>query len=171
MELLKFYLNRYAMQVAYILDLSSNGLSGTIPPRVLALSATIWVNLQRNNLSGTIPDAFPTNCSLMALDLNGNLLKNRISKSLANCKSLQNLDLGNNQIFDTFPKILRNISTLCVLVLRSNNLYGKVTCAESVGDWPVIQIVDIVSNNFNGKLPRRCLTKWRVMALGKSATG
>ncbi|KAF3448116.1 hypothetical protein FNV43_RR08826 [Rhamnella rubrinervis] len=146
-----------------VLDLSNNNLSGKIPTCMLATNRTTGVNLRMNNLSGPIPDLFPVDCSLKTLDLNGNLLSKTIPKSLANCKALEDLDLGNNQMLDTFPMLLKNISSLRVLILQSNKFYGQITCTESIGNWPMIQIVDIASNNFSGELPGKCLTKWHKM--------
>ncbi|KAF3447723.1 hypothetical protein FNV43_RR08426 [Rhamnella rubrinervis] len=146
-----------------LLDLSYNNLYGKIPTCMLASSMIIGVNLRMNNLSGPIPDLFPVDCSLKTLDLNGNFLSKSIPKSLANCKALEDLDLGNNQMLDTFPMLLKNISSLRVLILQSNKFYGQITCTESIGNWPMIQIVDIASNNFSGELPGKCLTKWHKM--------
>ncbi|KAF3448073.1 hypothetical protein FNV43_RR08781 [Rhamnella rubrinervis] len=146
-----------------VLDLSNNNLTGIIPTCMLAMSGNIEVNLHNNNLSGPIPDLFPVGCGLRTLNLSGNLLTKSIPKSLANCRQLEDIDLGNNQMLDTFPIFLKNISSLRVLILRSNKFYGQITCTESIGDWPMIQIVDIASNNFSGELPGKCLTKWHTM--------
>jgi Leucine-rich repeat (LRR) protein len=42
---------------------------------------------------------------------------------------------------------------LSVLVLRSNKFYGSITHPELNVTWPMLQIVNIASNNFTGKLP------------------
>ncbi|KAK0585127.1 hypothetical protein LWI29_023746 [Acer saccharum] len=118
---------------------------------------------RRNNLNGIISGTFPRNCGLQTLELNGNQLEGMVPKSLANCTMLEVLDLGNNQINDTFPCWLKNVSSLHVLVLRSNRFYGEIVCPEVHGIWPRLQIVDLASNNFSGKLPRKCLTTWRAM--------
>lgn len=130
---------------------------------MLSLDQIIGLNLQKNNMSGPIPDAFRVNCSLTTLDLNGNKLSSRFPKSLANCSALEDLDLGNNQILDIFPSLLKDVSTLRVLILRSNRFYGHITCIKSIGTWPLIQTVDVASNNFRGELPGQCLTKWHTM--------
>ncbi|KAF3448101.1 hypothetical protein FNV43_RR08811 [Rhamnella rubrinervis] len=142
------------------LDLSNNSLTGIIPACMHATGTTFEVKLHNNNLSGPIPDLFPLSCRLRTLDLSGNLLTKSIPKSLANCPALEYLNLGNNQMLDTFPMLLKSISGLQVLVLRSNKFYGQITCTESIDHWPMIQIVDIASNNFSGELPGKCLTTW-----------
>ncbi|KAF3448081.1 hypothetical protein FNV43_RR08789 [Rhamnella rubrinervis] len=146
-----------------LLDPSNNKLTGIIPTCMLAKSVTIEVNRHNNKLSGPILDLFPVGCGLRTLDLSGNFLTKSIPKSLANCRQLEDLDLGNNQMLDTFPIFPKNISSLRVLSLRSHKFYGQVTCTDSIGYWPMIEIVDIASNNFSGELPGKCLTKWHTM--------
>uniref|UniRef100_A0A2N9HDV1 Leucine-rich repeat-containing N-terminal plant-type domain-containing protein n=1 Tax=Fagus sylvatica TaxID=28930 RepID=A0A2N9HDV1_FAGSY len=131
------------------LDLSNNSLSGTIPQCLFPMSSILVLKLNRNNLIGKISDTFPADCSLIALNLNGNLLEGVVPKSLSNCTSLEVLDIGNNQIQDAFPCYLKNISTLRILILRSNKFYGSVGCGRQNVTWPMLQIVDLASNNFS----------------------
>ncbi|XP_031277357.1 receptor-like protein 7 [Pistacia vera] len=147
-----------------VLDLSDNNLNGTIPTCLIKRFPSLGVlNLRRNKITGVIWDAFPVNCGLQTLNLNGNQLGGRVPKTLANCKMLEVIDLGNNQITDNFPCWLKEISSFRVLVLRSNKFYGKISCPETHGKWSMLQIVDLASNNFSGKLPAKCLTTWKEM--------
>ncbi|XP_059429419.1 receptor-like protein 18 [Corylus avellana] len=111
------------------------------------------LDLRRNKLNGTIPDAFPDNCGLKILALNKNQLEGGLPKSLANCSRLNVLDIGNNHVEGTFPFFLKNTSMLRVLVLRSNKFYGPITHPKLNAPWPMLQIVDLASNNFIGNLP------------------
>ncbi|KDO39391.1 hypothetical protein CISIN_1g001624mg [Citrus sinensis] len=147
-----------------VLDLSNNKLSGKMPTCLIKMSDILGVlNLRGNSLSGTLSVTFPGNCGLQTLDLNENQLGGTVPKSLANCRKLEVLDLGNNKIRDTFPCWLKNISSLRVLVLRSNSFYGSITCRENDDSWPMLQIVDIASNNFGGRVPQKCITSWKAM--------
>ncbi|XP_019462462.1 PREDICTED: receptor-like protein 12 [Lupinus angustifolius] len=147
-----------------VLDLSENKISGTIPSCLIGLSETLGVlDLKMNQLTGPIPDMFPVSCALKTIDLNGNTLDGSIPKSLANCTTLEVLNLGENKIDDVFPCFLKNISTLCVLVLRKNNLRGSIGCPDNNGTWHMLQIVDLAFNNFSGKLPGKCFTRWEAM--------
>jgi Leucine-rich repeat (LRR) protein len=137
-----------------LLDLSSNSLNGTIPRCLIEMSGSLEVlNLRTNSLIGTIPDAFPDYCGLQTLSLNKNQLEGGLPKSLANCFWLEVLDIGNNNIEDTFPFFLKNTSILRVLVLRSNKFYGPITHLEPNATWPMLQVIDVASNNFIGNLP------------------
>ncbi|XP_042942929.1 receptor-like protein 6 [Carya illinoinensis] len=146
-----------------VLDMSYNSLSGIIPHCLFEMVNVAVLNLEGNNLSGKISDTCPGNCSLHTLTLNGNQLEGGLPKSLDNCQSLQVLDLGNNHIQDIFPCYLKNISSLRVLVLRSNKFYGSIGCPGLEATWPMLQIIDLASNNFSGNLPSNSLAKWKAM--------
>ncbi|KAK8563930.1 hypothetical protein V6N13_005851 [Hibiscus sabdariffa] len=155
--------------VLAVLDLSNNSLSGSIPQCLMTeMSMSLGVlNLKQNNLSGVISDTFPENCRLQTLDLNQNRLGGKVPKTLANCRMLEVLDLGNNHIDDTFPCHLNSTSELRVLVLRSNNFRGDVNCRGNNVAWPMLQIIDLASNSFTGKLPQGLLMTWKSMKANK----
>ncbi|XP_057797672.1 receptor-like protein 54 [Salvia miltiorrhiza] len=103
-------------------------------------------------------------CSLQYLDLNNNALVGKIPKSLERCQWLQFLNVGNNNINDTFPCMLSSKLLLRGLVLSSNKFHGEVTCHMS---WPLLQIVDISSNNFSGFLESINFSSWSSMVSGQ----
>ncbi|KAG7967592.1 hypothetical protein I3843_08G106800 [Carya illinoinensis] len=146
-----------------VLDLSNNFLSGMVPRCLLEMSKTreqfepilAVLNLRKNYLTGKIPDTFRSNCGLQTLDLGENQLERKLPKSLAKCTNLEFLDIGNNNIEDTFPCYLTKISMLRVLVLRSNKFDGPIDCMESNATWPMLQILNLASNNFSGKLTEK----------------
>ncbi|KAK7339919.1 hypothetical protein VNO77_20606 [Canavalia gladiata] len=145
-----------------VLDVSYNHLQGKIPECLTEMATLVVLNLQNNKFDGNIPDTFPVSCPLRTLDLNMNLLEGPIPKSLANCASLEVLDLGNNQVDDEFPNFLKTIS-IRVMVLRGNKFHGPIRCNETDGDWHMLQIVDLASNNFSGSLPAKCFKTWKAM--------
>ncbi|KAK8561640.1 hypothetical protein V6N13_149197 [Hibiscus sabdariffa] len=153
----------------YVLDLSNNSLSGSIPQCLMTLMRVSLgvLNLKQNNLSGIISDTFPKKCKLQTLDLNQNQLGGKVPKSLANCRMLEVLDLGNNQIDDIFPCHLSSTPELRVLVLRSNKFRGGVNCGGNNVIWPMLQIIDLASNYFSGKLPQGLLMTWNSMKTHK----
>ncbi|KAB1227247.1 Receptor-like protein 12 [Morella rubra] len=151
-----------------VLDLSANSLSGSIPQCLMGMCVTLkLLNLGRNHLTGTIFNAFPSLCSLKLLALDGNQLKGELPKSLANCTKLEVLDIGNNHVEDIFPCYLKNISMLRILILRLNKFYGPIGCQEPNATWPMLQIIDISSNNFSGKIPINGFPSWTAMVDAK----
>ncbi|GAU40708.1 hypothetical protein TSUD_263580 [Trifolium subterraneum] len=147
------------------LDLSYNNFDGIIPKCFSALSSSLgMLNFGRNKLRGHIPNTIFTNsCSLRYLDLNDNLLDGTLPKSLVNCMKLQVLNLGNNALVDKFPCFLSNISTLRIMIFRSNKLHGSIGCPHNNGDWNMLHIVDLASNNLNGTIPGALLNSWKAM--------
>ncbi|XP_019161089.1 PREDICTED: receptor-like protein 12 [Ipomoea nil] len=152
-----------------VLDLSRNLLSGKIPSCLMNSSSIVVLDLRRNNLSGTIPDEFPERCALKTLDLSRNILEGQMPESLVNCKFLEVLNVGNNKIVDRFPCPLRSLSTLHVLVLHSNRFFGDLHCLNANLSWKNLQIIDISSNKFSGKLDSSYFFSWRGMISNEDA--
>ncbi|XP_057458080.1 receptor-like protein 7 [Lotus japonicus] len=152
-----------------VLDLSINNISGAIPSCLMAMTENLGVlNLRMNNLTGPIPDTFPASCALRTLDLQKNKLDGLIPKSLANCSALEVLDLAKNMFDDGFPCMLKKISTLRVLALSKNKFHGPIGCPQHNDTWKRLQIVDLAFNNFSGKLPGKCFTRWEAMMSGEN---
>ncbi|KAK1283462.1 Receptor-like protein 12 [Acorus calamus] len=136
-----------------VLDLSNNSLSGSVPECLCEMSNSLQVlNLGMNNLRGSLPKNITKDCRLRTIDFSRNRLEGRVPPGLVNCGNLEVLNLGNNNISDSFPSWLMKLSQLRVLVLRSNQLYGPVGNSQSNYTFPMLQIIDISSNNFNGSL-------------------
>ncbi|KAK7390209.1 hypothetical protein VNO78_25508 [Psophocarpus tetragonolobus] len=146
-----------------VLDLSNNSLTGTIPKCLIAMNGTLSVlDLGRNKLNGTI-DFLPGSCSLRTLHLNGNALQGKLPKYLASCTMLEILDVGENQLHGHFPCWLKNISTVRILILRSNELHGSLICGGTKVLWPHLQIFDLASNNFGGRIPLSFFEHWKAI--------
>ncbi|GMP85952.1 hypothetical protein CsSME_00038923 [Camellia sinensis var. sinensis] len=117
-----------------VLYLSNNSFSGTIPRCLIERNAREW------------------NDTLRTPDLSDNRLEREVPESLDNCTMLEVLNLGNTLISGTFPYWLMNSTNIRVLVLRSNKFHGPIGCPAIKPAWPMLQIVDLASNNFSGKL-------------------
>ncbi|KAB1213346.1 Receptor-like protein 12 [Morella rubra] len=146
-----------------VLDLSGNFFSCSIPQCLIGMRNLKKLNLRRNNLTGTISATFTSQSYLRVLALNGNQFEGKLPKSLANCTDLLILDLGNNHIEDTFPCWLKSASGLRILILRFNKFYGPIGCPGPNATWPELQIIDLASNNFSGKIPTNWFPTWMAM--------
>ncbi|KAL1542385.1 receptor like protein 26-like [Salvia divinorum] len=144
-----------------VLDLSFNNLSGSIPPCLINKGIVSQVlNLRGNKISGVIPDQFSSKCDLQTFDVSNNNLGGKVPMSLSNCKNLLVMNVGNNNLNDIFPCMLS--LSLRILVLRSNRFQGDLRCSKS---WPNLQILDISSNDFSGRLNFLNLSSLRGMML------
>ncbi|ESW33098.1 hypothetical protein PHAVU_001G043000 [Phaseolus vulgaris] len=85
-----------------LIDMSSNNLSGTIPPQMFSLMGLSSLNLSNNNLSG------------------------KILNEIGNMKNLESLDFSKNQLGGEIPQSLSSLSFLAYLNISFNNLRGKI---------------------------------------------
>ncbi len=90
----------------YALWLSSNQLSGSIPPELGSLSNLWWLHLEGNQLSGAIPPELGGLSNLEGLYLHNNALAGEIPPQLANLSWLAGLDLGYNVLTATNPTLI-----------------------------------------------------------------
>jgi len=113
------------------------------------------INLRENQFNGMLPSNISIGCQVQTIYLNGNKIEGQLPRTLYNCDNLEVLDLGRNQIADTFPSWLGGLLNLRVLVLRSNKFHGSIGHLEDEkyrGHFSSLQIIDLASNNFSGKL-------------------
>jgi hypothetical protein len=108
------------------LDLSSNQLSGTIPPELGQLSNLKHLYLNSNQLSGTIPPELGQLSNLQALDLPFNQLSGTIPPELGQLSNLKHLYLYSNQLTGEIPSELGNLSQMEKINLSSNQLCGEI---------------------------------------------
>ena len=80
------------------LDLSSNQLSGEMPPELGNLGNLKSMDLSHNRLSGEIPPELGNLANLEWLGLHANRLTGEIPPELGNLANLQELYLGGNQL-------------------------------------------------------------------------
>ncbi|XP_047155647.1 receptor-like protein EIX2 [Vigna umbellata] len=85
-----------------LIDMSSNNLSGTIPPQMFSLIGLHSLNLSNNKLAGEIPN------------------------EIGNMKNLESLDFSTNQLGGEIPQSLSTLSFLSYLNLSFNDLTGKI---------------------------------------------
>ncbi|KAH0470654.1 hypothetical protein IEQ34_000377 [Dendrobium chrysotoxum] len=157
----------------WLLDLSMNRLTGSIPPCLFEEAFNLhMLNLRGNQLNGVIPNKISIKCELQTIILRDNKLEGLLPRSLSNCRSLEILDLGNNNLNDIFPYWLGNMSSLRVLVLRSNKFHGLVKPLDGNNEtnctFSMLHVFDISSNNFSGKLCGECFSKFKSIMVNKA---
>ncbi|KAK6942534.1 Serine-threonine/tyrosine-protein kinase, catalytic domain, partial [Dillenia turbinata] len=157
-----------------VLKLSSNNISGEIPPSFNGSNLqTLWLNnqigagmtgpiyivatmisltslwLHGNQFTGPIPDNIGLLTGLRDLNLNGNLLVGLIPDSLANM-TLENLDLNNNMFMGPIPKFK-----------AANAVYASNPFCQSVPGVPCAPQVMALLEFLDGVgYPSRLVTSW-----------
>ncbi|KAK7246075.1 hypothetical protein RIF29_40933 [Crotalaria pallida] len=92
----------YHENLMYLVDLSSNSLSGTIPLEIYELKRLQSLNLSHNQLKGMIP------------------------QEIGYLKQLESIDLSFNRLCGEIPQSMASLSYLAVLNLSFNNFTGKI---------------------------------------------
>ncbi|MEN8221607.1 MAG: hypothetical protein ABFS56_35755, partial [Pseudomonadota bacterium] len=108
------------------IELSSNRLTGTIPPEVGNLTHLKKFNLDNNQLNGSIPIQISDLTKLMYLWLSFNQLSGSIPDELDTLTNLKDLRLENNQLNGSIPAQLGSLEKLKYLHLDSNQLCGEI---------------------------------------------
>ncbi|KAH8958446.1 hypothetical protein BDL97_06G024500 [Sphagnum fallax] len=153
----------------YILDLSSNQLSGGLQialPFANGTFATLdQLNVSRNQLNGSLDDFFTyifTNSSgntfapyVSSIDLSynqfsGNLMGLNGSGAFQTAVSLEELLISNNELSGELPD-LSSFSELKTLDLSFNQLNGSLS--PSIWSITNLNMLDLSENNFSNNLP------------------
>ncbi|CAN1778213.1 Receptor-like protein 9DC3 [Linum perenne] len=170
------------------IDLSHNKLQGHLPMSIFNTRTLEYLSVAFNNFSGRInllditnigkllylldlsenqfqvevSGGFAPTCTLRTFDVNQNHLNGELSKSLGLCKDLEVVDAGKNYLTGKFPLWLENLPLLRILILHSNHFGGTIESKNSSG-FPLLQIFDVSSNKFVGRLPLGWFTSWKEM--------
>ncbi|KAE8665973.1 putative LRR receptor-like serine/threonine-protein kinase [Hibiscus syriacus] len=149
--------------------LSSMNFSGTLSPKIGALTTLSSLTLKGNGITGEIPKEIGNLLSLTSLDLESNRLTGEIPPSLGNLKNLQFLTLSKNNLSGTIPSLISYLPKLINLLLDSNDLSGQVP-----DDLFHIPIYNFTGNRLNcgGNFPQSCVSNGNDSgSSGKSKVG
>ena len=135
------------------LDLSSNDLTGRIPPELGTLANLEELDLRDNDLTGEIPSELGNLANLRQLDLGSNDgLTGEIPPELGNLANLEELDLRDNGLTGAIPPELSNLANLRQLDLGSNDgLTGKIP--PELGTLASLEGLLLGGNGLTGEIP------------------
>jgi len=133
------------------INLSSNGLSGSIPADLGSLVSLTSLNLVGNNLSGSIPFELASLVNLTYLDLNCNQLSGNIPPELGNLTNLTYLDLSCNHFNGSIPSQLGSLAKLTYLDLISNQFSGAIP--TQLGNLTRLTVFGLGNNELSGSIP------------------
>ncbi|KAJ8769635.1 hypothetical protein K2173_005238 [Erythroxylum novogranatense] len=168
----------YACTGLVVLDLSSNNLSGSVPPgfascislgsfdisfnnftgelpvsTFLRMSSLQNLDLSSNGFIGDLPDSLSMLTSLKTLDLSSNYLSGSIPARLCQDpgNNLEELYLQSNLLTGYIPATLSNCSQLTALHLSFNYLTG--TIPASLGSLTKLRDIKLWFNKLHGEIP------------------
>ena len=133
-----------------VVEFEENGLSGTLPTEMEALTSLRFFALERGSISGTIPSSFGNLKSLLLLDLDFNYLTGTLPDSLWTIDGLRQLDLNDNYFSGTLSDDIALLQELRFFQIDNNYMMG--TIPTSMGSIP----------NFSECLFYRCVVFLRL---------
>ena len=136
-------------RVGYLF-LSSNQLTGKIPPELGNLSGLKVLYLHHNQLTGDIPPELGNLSGLTELQLHYNQLTGAIPPEMGNLTGLESLWLSNNQLTGKIPPELGNLSGLKWLYLYYNQLTGEIP--PKIGNLSELVQLELSANRLTGAI-------------------
>ncbi|KAK3411726.1 hypothetical protein EUGRSUZ_I00479 [Eucalyptus grandis] len=135
-----------------VLDLQSQGLSGSISPHIGNLSFLKEMRLKNNSLDHAIPPQIGQLRHLCILLLHNNSLVGEIPKNISGCLDLFALTVARNELTGEIPRKLSSLTKLQVLGLHVNNLTGNLP--SFIGNLSSPEILSLGQNNLGGSIPQ-----------------
>lgn len=133
------------------LELSENGLSGSIPSELGNLTNLEWMSLWDNRLSGPIPSELGNLTNLTVLMLGENKLSGLIPSELSNLTNLEVMGLWSNGLSGPIPPELGNLTNLEGLSLGGNELSGEIP--PELGSLTELEELYLAENQLSGEIP------------------
>ncbi|KAI4340001.1 hypothetical protein MLD38_024882 [Melastoma candidum] len=138
-------------QSLQVIDVSDNGLTGTLNASIGSLIELMKLNLGRNQLSGRIPVEISSCTQLQQLDLGENGFFGEIPKEIGQLSSLEiSLNLSFNQFSGELPLQFSGLTKLADLDLSHNKLSGSLSI---LADLQNLVYLNVSFNEFSGELP------------------
>ncbi|XP_047053570.1 probable LRR receptor-like serine/threonine-protein kinase IRK [Lolium rigidum] len=134
-----------------VLDLSSNGFSGGIPPQITAFAGLQFLNLSSNSMSGQLPAGIGGMRLLEVLDVSANALDGSLPPEIGGAVALRELRMGMNSFTGRIPAQIGSCSSLVALDLSHNSITGPIP--STLGNLTSLHMVDLSQNKLNGTLP------------------
>ncbi|XP_073261469.1 uncharacterized protein [Populus alba] len=135
--------------------LSTNFLSGSIPPSLGNLSSLQYLNLMFNMLSGQIPEELGNLSSLRYMALGFNELTGQLPPELGRLRSLHVLGLTSNNLSGELPENYANFVGLQQFSVAGNRLTGQIP--RFIAKWTELYYLSLSGNDFEGELPLELL--------------
>eukprot|EP00246_Nothoceros_aenigmaticus_P003648 TRINITY_DN14826_c0_g1_i1.p1 TRINITY_DN14826_c0_g1~~TRINITY_DN14826_c0_g1_i1.p1 ORF type:complete len:756 (+),score=85.64 TRINITY_DN14826_c0_g1_i1:320-2587(+) len=135
------------------LNLSGQGLTGSIPGQIGDLSQLRVLDLQDNNLNSIVPAAIAKlGQHLQYLYLTRNNLTGPFPDSILQLVNLLDLRIDENNFVGPLPDDIRNLTDLTILSLGGNQFTGPIP-SRSLGSLKDLTALEIWGNPFNDVLP------------------
>ncbi|MGK0363734.1 MAG: Leucine-rich repeat (LRR) protein, partial [Saprospiraceae bacterium] len=130
--------------------LSNNQLTGNIPSEISNLTYLNYLYLTNNGLTGSIPSGIWDMTELIQLYLNENQLTGSIPSEIGNLVNLTATYYNENLLTGNLPGEIGNLTNLIGFGVRDNQLTG--TIPAEIGNLSSLNFLYLQNNNFSGCL-------------------
>ena len=134
------------------LNLSNNGLNGTIAPELENLENLRALRLGGNQLTGTIPKQLGNLLNLQILSLEVNQLTGSLPGELGQLEDLEELYLYSNDLEGPLPPELGGLAKMRILHAYKNQLTGLIP--KEWGAMTALETLVLSYNQLDGPLPK-----------------
>ncbi len=141
----------YSVRNTYEINLTNNGLFGSIPKEVGYLTNLTNLNLYWNQLTGSIPSQLGNLINLEYLNLGENQLTGSIPLELSFLSNLVEISLRENQLTGSIPSVLGNLNNLVFLDLYGNDLTHEIP--TEIGNLINLNKLYLYNNQLTGEIP------------------
>ncbi|MED6148073.1 hypothetical protein PIB30_049732 [Stylosanthes scabra] len=133
------------------LRLPRAGLIGLIPSNTLSrLSALQILNLESNGITGSFPTGFSKLKGLTSIYLQDNKFSGPLPLDFSVWKNLTTADFSNNTFIGRIPFSISKLTHLSSLILANNSLSGEIPDLNV----PSLQELNLANNNLSGFVPK-----------------
>ena len=133
------------------IDLSSVGISGTLPTEIGFFVGMNKLVMGKNNIFGSIPSSIGSMSSLTYLDLGYNGIVGPIPSSIGALTKLAALLLMFNRISSSIPSSIGSLGSLKVLYAEGNTITGSLP--STLGGMTSLNILSLYENGITGVIP------------------
>ncbi|KAK8334997.1 hypothetical protein V6Z12_A09G024300, partial [Gossypium hirsutum] len=132
-------------------SLYTNKINGSIPLEIRNLKRLTYLDLGANNLSGEIPSFLGLLPSLSSLYLDSNLFEGFIPLDIGKLKNLTVLYLSYNKLTGSIPSSLLHLPNLMDLTIASNHLEGPIP--HEIESLNALKYLNLSDNKLSGPIP------------------
>ncbi|CAJ1938004.1 unnamed protein product [Cylindrotheca closterium] len=128
----------------------ANGMLGSIPSAMQALTMLQRIDFYDNNIRGSIPSSLAELTHLTRIDLYENNLTGKIPEELASLTKLEQISLFDNALTGTLPEGISKWTNLRRFHISDNAISGSI---PNIGGWSHLTYLELSNNRISGSLP------------------
>ncbi|KAG8378442.1 hypothetical protein BUALT_Bualt08G0137700 [Buddleja alternifolia] len=153
------------------INLTSQGLVGSISPHIGNLSFLRTIILQNNSFHGQIPEEIGRLRRLEWIEFSNNSFSGEIPRNLSQCRNLYYLNMIDNNLTGIIIPEIGSLIKLRALGLSDNNFSGNSNTLRFVGNLTNLELLSLVYCGLHGEIPDSLIQLQRLELLNLAGNG